>query len=69
MVKVIKKELLKGLNKSNKPLVKNKRNLREKQQQDPFANSKGTGPIKHAHGTKPARKAKKFQEEMKRKEK
>lgn len=45
----------------------NKRSLREKQHRDPFANSKGTGPIRHKAGTKPARKAKKYEQEMKRK--
>lgn len=50
-----------------KSLPKNKRVMREKQQQSPFANKKGTGPIMHEAGTKPARKAKKFSEETKRK--
>ena len=52
-----------------KEQVKNKRALKQKMQQDPFANEKGTGPIKHSPGTKPARKAKKYVEEMKRKAK
>lgn len=47
----------------------NKRYLKQIQQKDPFANSKGTGPIYHKPGTKPARKAKKFEDEMKRKNK
>lgn len=46
---------------------KNKRYSREKSQRDPFANEKGTGPIRHKIGTKPARKAKKFDQEIKRK--
>jgi len=50
-----------------KGLPKNKRGLSQKAQQDPFANSKGTGPVMHKSGTKPARKAKKFAEEIKRK--
>jgi len=48
-------------------VVKNKRNMREAQQQSPFANAKGTGSIMHKAGTKPARKAKKFAMEMSRK--
>lgn len=48
-------------------MVKNKRSLREKQKNDPFANAKGTGPIRNKPGTKPMRKAKKFAEEMSRK--
>jgi hypothetical protein len=48
--------------------VKNKRNMREVQHKDPFANEKGTGPIRHKAGTKPARKAKKYEAEMSRKE-
>lgn len=47
--------------------VKNKRTMRESQQRSPFANEKGTGPITHKPGTKPARKAKKYVEEVKRK--
>jgi hypothetical protein len=47
--------------------VKNKRNMREVQHRDPFANEKGTGPIRHKAGTKPARKAKKYEAEMGRK--
>lgn len=50
-----------------KGLPKNKRALTQKAQQDPFANSKGTGPIMHKAGTKPAIKAKKYAEEKKRK--
>jgi len=48
---------------------KNKRTMREMQQRSPFANEKGTGPIMHKAGTKPARKAAKFAAEMKRKAK
>lgn len=42
--------------------------MREVQHKDPFANEKGTGPIRHKAGTKPARKAKKYEAEMSRKE-
>lgn len=48
-------------------MPKNKRFLREMQRNDPFANAKGTGPIKHVPGSKPARQAKKFQAEIQRK--
>ena len=48
-------------------MVKNKRALREKQKNDPYANEKGTGPIRNKPGTKPMRKAKKFEQEMDRK--
>ncbi len=41
--------------------VKNKRHMREAQKQDPIH------PMRHKAGTKPARKAKKFQEEISRK--
>jgi hypothetical protein len=41
--------------------------MREAQQRHPFANEKGTGPIFHKPGTKPARRAKKFEQEMARK--
>lgn len=47
--------------------VKNKRALKQKSQQDPYANAKGTGPIHHKAGTKPARKAKKYAMEVSRK--
>jgi hypothetical protein len=47
--------------------VKNKRALKQKMQQDPYANAQGTGPIRHKPGTKPARRAKKYAEEMSRK--
>jgi hypothetical protein len=50
-----------------KSQVKNKRNMREASTRDPFANSKGTGPIMHTPGTKPARKAKNYVEEQARK--
>jgi hypothetical protein len=50
-----------------KEKVTNKRTAREVQQRNPFANEKGTGPIHHKSGTKPARKAKKFEAEMGRK--
>lgn len=50
-----------------KGLPTNKRLAKQVQQRSPFANEKGTGPIQHVKGTKPARKAKKFEEEMKRK--
>ena len=44
----------------------NKRTLREIQLRDPYANATMTGPIRHVKGTKPARKAKKYDQEMKR---
>ena len=50
-----------------KDQVKNKRTMREMQKSSPFANQKATGPIMNKPGTKPARKAKKFAEEMARK--
>jgi len=52
---------------TTKEMPKNKRALKQKMQRDPFANEKGTGPIMHKAGTKPARKAKKFAMEMSRK--
>lgn len=52
---------------TTKGLPKNKRHMREVQQRSPFANEKGTGPVMHKAGTKPARKAKKFAGEMNRK--
>lgn len=52
---------------TTKGLPKNKRHTKQVQQRSPFANEKGTGPIMHKPGTKPARKAKKFSEEMNRK--
>jgi hypothetical protein len=52
-----------------KGLPKNKRALKQTMQQDPHANAKGTGPIHHVAGTKPARRAKKYMEELGRKTK
>ncbi len=43
------------------PKVKNKRTMKQMQQRDPMK------PIYHKPGTKPARKASKFQAELKRK--
>jgi len=50
-----------------KGLPKVKRVLKQTMQRDPFANEKGTGPIMHKAGTKPARKAEKFAAEKARK--
>ena len=44
-----------------KEQVKNKRHMREMQKNDPIH------PVRHKAGTKPARRAKKFKEEMSRK--